>query len=44
MTKEQFVKEPYIAGKFFSYGFELTDLIPDYTTSIFILTALIFLK
>ena len=33
-TKEQFVKEPYIPGKFFNYGFELTDIIPDYTTVI----------
>lgn len=33
-TKEQFIKEPYIKGRFFQYGFELTDEIPDYTTEI----------
>lgn len=33
-TKEQFVKEPYISGLFFHYGFEITDLIPDYSNEI----------
>lgn len=33
-TKEQFVAEPYIDGKFFGYGFALGKNVPDYTTKI----------
>ncbi|MBQ3671385.1 MAG: hypothetical protein II921_07915 [Treponema sp.] len=34
ISAEQFVKEPYVAGKFFRYGFSLGKNIPDYTTII----------
>lgn len=33
-SKEEFVKEPYIAGKFFKMGFELGEKKPDYNTVI----------
>lgn len=33
-SKEQFMKEPYLPGKFFKYGFELTDKSPDYNNLI----------
>ena len=33
-SKEQFMKEPYLSGKFFKYGFELTDESPDYNNII----------
>lgn len=33
-TKDQFVKEPYISGKFFEYGFSLAKNIPLYNTTI----------
>lgn len=33
-TKEEFVKEPYVAGKFFENGFRLGKNAPDYTNII----------
>ena len=33
-TKEQFVKEPYLSGTFFSYGLSLGKNAPDYTNEI----------
>lgn len=33
-TKEEFVKEPYVAGKFFKYGFSFGKNMPDYNTVI----------
>lgn len=33
-TKDAFVSEPYIEGKFFGYGFAFGKNIPDYTTKI----------
>ncbi len=33
-TKEEFVKEPYVAGKFFKMGFSFGKNIPDYKTII----------
>lgn len=33
-TKEEFVKEPYVPGKFFEYGFSFGKNAPDYTNKI----------
>ena len=33
-TKEEFVKEPYVPGKFFEYGFTFGKNAPDYTNKI----------
>lgn len=33
-TKEEFVKEPYVAGKFFDYGLSFDKAMPDYTNEI----------
>ena len=33
-TKEQFEKEPYLAGKFFDYGLSFGNSAPDYTNKI----------
>ncbi|MBR1912293.1 MAG: hypothetical protein IJ828_08065 [Treponema sp.] len=32
LTKEQFVKEPYVEPDFFDFGFAFKDPMPDYTT------------
>ena len=32
LTKEQFVKEPYVEPDFFDFGFAFKDSMPDYTT------------
>ena len=34
VTAEQFVKEPYVTGKFFRYGFSFGKVMPDYKTVI----------
>ena len=34
LTKEQFVKEPYVEPDFFDFGFAFKDPMPDYTTVI----------